>query len=73
LITNTFQAAILCLFNEGEEFTCSQIKQKTQLTPELFAMAMRKLCEPKIKVLCKEVNKPVFGDNEKITVNAKFA
>lgn len=31
-----------------------------------------KLCDPKIKVLCKEINKPVFGDNEKITVNDKF-
>ncbi len=34
---------------------------------------MRKLCEPKIKVLLKEVNKPVFGDSEKIKVNEKFA
>ena len=32
LITNVFQAAILCLFNESQEETCSQILQKTQLS-----------------------------------------
>ena len=30
------------------------------------------LCNPKIKVLCKEQNKPVFGEEEKIWVNPKF-
>lgn len=39
---------------------------------EQFKAAMMRLCDPKIKVLAKEVNKPIFGDNEKIKVNAKF-
>lgn len=33
---------------------------------------MMKLCNPKIKVLSKETPKPVFGEHEKIKVNAKF-
>ena len=33
---------------------------------------MMKLCEPKIKVLTKEVNKPTFGESEKIKVNMAF-
>ena len=32
-----------------------------------------RLCEPKVKVLIKEVNKPVFGDHENIKVNPKFS
>ena len=31
---------------------------------------MMRLCDPKVKLLKKEVNKPVFGDNEKININA---
>lgn len=34
---------------------------------------MMQLCAPKIKVLLKEVNKPVFGEHEKIKVNMKYA
>ena len=33
---------------------------------------MMKLCDPKIKVLLKEVNKPTFGENEKIKINVAF-
>jgi len=33
---------------------------------------MMKLCDPKIKMLLKEVNKPTFGENEKIKVNMAF-
>ena len=31
-----------------------------------------KLCEPKVKLLLKKVNKPVFGEEEPIKVNLKF-
>ena len=34
--------------------------------------AMKMLCNPKIMVLKKEVNKPVFGANEKIKVNPGY-
>ena len=32
-----------------------------------------KFCDPKIKILLKEVKKPVFGEDEIIKVNLKFA
>ena len=34
---------------------------------------MMKLCEPKVKLLLKKVNKPVFSDDEPIKVNPNFA
>ena len=34
---------------------------------------MMKLCAPQVKLLNKQVNKPVFGEDEKIKVNEKFA
>lgn len=33
---------------------------------------MLKLCNPKIKVLIKQVNKPKFEDSETITINKDF-
>ena len=33
---------------------------------------MKMLCNPKIMVLKKEVNKPVFGEQEKIKVNPGY-
>jgi hypothetical protein len=61
-----FQAAILCLFNQEDILTCAQIKQLTSMPDEQFKSAMMKLCDPKIKVLLKKVNKPVFGLDEPI-------
>ena len=43
------------------------------MPPESFKAAMMRLCNPKVKLLKKEVNKPVFGDNEKININPAFA
>ena len=43
------------------------------MPPEAFKAAMMRLCDPKVKLLKKEVNKPVFGDNEKININPAFA
>ena len=34
---------------------------------------MMRFCDPKIKVLLKEVKKPVFGEQEKIKINPAFA
>jgi len=72
LITNVFQASILCLFNEAEEISCSQIMEKTAMGQEQFRLAMMRFCDPKVKVLNKEINKPVFGEHEKIKINTKF-
>lgn len=74
LTINVYQACILCLFNQGgvNEITCSDIKSQTNMPEENFKASMMKLCDPKIKVLSKEVNKPVFREDEKIKVNEKF-
>ena len=40
---------------------------------EQFRAAMLRLCDPKLKVLLKqELNKPTFGETEKIKINPKF-
>ena len=39
---------------------------------ENFKGAMMRLCDPKVKVLLKKVNKPVFGNDEPIRLNPKF-
>ena len=72
LILNVFQVAILCLFNEQDVVTCSQIKTTTNMQEENFKAAMMRMCDPKVRLLNKEVKKPIFGENEKITVNAAF-
>jgi len=74
LTCNVFQASILCLFNSDiADISCRDIMQQSNMPKENFTGAMMKLCDPKIKILLKEVNKPVFGENEKIKVNPKFA
>ena len=45
----------------------------TNMPVENFKGAMMRLCDPKIKVLLKKVNKPVFNDDETIKCNPKFA
>ena len=73
LQVNTFQAAILCLFNDGSEFiTCGEIKQKTGMTDDDFIASMRQLCNPRYGVLGKQVNKPIFKDDEPINVKMEF-
>ena len=69
LLLNIFQVAILFLFNEQDEITCLQIKTLTKMQDENFRVAMMRLCDPKVKLLMKEIKKPVFGDSEKISVN----
>ena len=34
---------------------------------------MMRFCDPKIKVLKKQINKPIFKPDEEITVNTGFA
>ena len=72
LVVNVFQAAILCLFNNGDNITCQQIKDTTHMPEENFKAGMMRMCDPKIKLLKKEVNKPVFNPNEKININPAF-
>ena len=39
---------------------------------EVFKGCMMKFCNPQVKLLSKQINKPVFGEDEKIKVNEKF-
>jgi len=73
LIVNVFQASILCLFNQDEIITVADIKQATRMPEEQFRSAMMMLCSPKVKLLLKKINKPVFGADEPIKCNPKFA
>lgn len=72
LVVSVVQATILDLFNQGEVFTVAEIKERTNITDEYFKPAMMRFCEPKVKLLKKEINKPVFKEEEKIQVNTKF-
>ena len=72
LITNVFQCTILSLFNFTKQLTVREISSKSgidmkSLTPHLIA-----LCNPKHKILKKEVNKPTLTAEEKIEVNSEF-
>lgn len=70
---NVFQASILCLFNEHNELTVQELKDRCQLTDEDINEALLKLCNPKSKMLLKEDQKrPKFAPNEKLRVNEKF-
>ena len=69
---NVFQATILCLFNEVDELTVKQIMQKTTMPAENSKAGMIRMCDPKVKLLLKKVNKPTFGDDEPIKPNPKF-
>ena len=39
---------------------------------ENFKAAMMRMCDPKVRLLNKEIKKPIFNDNEKISVNAAY-
>ena len=71
MITNVFQASILCLYNDIDELTVAEIKEKTQIKDNYMNKAMISLCNPnKIKVLIKQNLKvPKFDDNENIKLN----
>jgi len=73
LITNAFQATILCLFNDTDELTVNEIKERTNAPDDFFNPALIQLCNPKVRVLDKAVKKPTLTDpNEKIKINLKF-
>jgi len=61
------------LYNSHQALTFGEIKQMTNIPEENLLPALRHLCNPKLKLLKKEINKPVFEASEKITVNEKFA
>lgn len=73
VLVNVFQAAILCLFNEHDQLTYQELKDRCQLGDQDLKEGLLKLCNPKAKMLLKEdQKKPAFRADEKIVVNEKF-
>lgn len=74
LITNVFQATVLCFFNDDDELTVAEIKEKSNVPDEFLKPAVIHLCNPKVRVLDKQIKKPTLDDlNEKIKINTKFS
>ena len=73
LICNVFQATVLCFFNDTDEMTVSDIKEKSNVPEEFLKPAVIHLCNPKVRVLDKQIKKPSLDDpQEKIKINLKF-
>lgn len=72
-IVNTFQATVLTLFDHVDSLTYSEIKERTNIPEKQLNGGLVQLANPKVKLILKEVQKPVFTPNEKITLNLKFA
>ena len=54
LVTNCYQAVILCLFNKYQTVTYSQLKEYTSIPEADLGNALLYLCNPKQKILDKE-------------------
>lgn len=75
LKVNVAQSACLLLFDQlnTDTLTIAQLLQGTNLTETSFKSAMVHLCKPKVKLLIKEMQKPVFTNkDELITINRAF-
>jgi hypothetical protein len=72
IIVTVAQSSILYLFNQQQEYNCKTLRDLTGLTPEVFKQCVMQLCNPKIKFLNYSGKKPVFEDNDTISVNKKY-
>lgn len=74
LMVNCFQASVLSLFNENDELTVAECKEKTQISDKLFTESILRLCNPKSKIISKARPKiPKLDDpNEKLKLNEAF-
>jgi hypothetical protein len=53
--------------------TLKEIADSTEIEPDKLEKSLLSLCNPKLKILIKQVNKPKFDDpHEKISVNLKW-
>jgi cullin 1 len=63
----------LILYNENEQLTFQELKDRCQVDEKDLNEALLKLCNPKVKLLMKEdLKTPKFSPDEKIKVNDKF-
>ena len=73
-MVNCFQASVLSLFNDHDELTVAECKEKTQISDKLFTESILRLCNPKSKIISKARPKiPKLDDpNEKLKLNEAF-
>ena len=69
----TMQATILDLFNNQDEYTVKELLNRTGMPQKNYNGALLQLCNPRFKVLKKEIREARLDPNEKITVNLAFA
>jgi len=71
---NVFQASVLTLFNEHEQLTVAECKEKTQVSEKQFNESILRLCNPKSKIIQKARPKiPKLDDpNEILKLNPAF-
>lgn len=71
---NCFQASVLHLFNEFDQLTVAECKQKTQISDKAFSESILRLCNPKSKIISKAKPKvPKLDDpNEMLKLNPDF-
>ena len=62
------------LFNDAESLTIGEVKEQCQMNDKDFAESMKKLCNPKTKIIIKEdAKKPIFNNlKEKLSINSNF-
>lgn len=73
LVCNVFQATFLSLFNEKDVWTYGEIKAKTKIEKKLLDSGLVSVCNPKVKLLIKQENKPKFEkDEETVKLNLDF-
>lgn len=74
LQVNCFQASVLHLFNEYDQLTVAECKQKTQIADQAFIESILRLCNPKSKIISKGRPKvPKLDDpNEILKLNSDF-
>lgn len=57
LVTNVYQAIILCLYNKHESLKYIEMKEKSGIADSELKTALTFLCNPKNKLLAKENQK----------------
>ena len=61
------------MYNDVDVLTVQELKEKTNITDEFLKPALIQLCNPKVRVLDKQIKKPTFDDpKEQIKLNMKF-
>jgi len=72
LTLSTLQAAVLLAFNNGEELTYEEIKDRLNLQDDDIARCLHSLACAKYKILVKEPDDKKINKSDKFRVNAKF-